>query len=133
MNHQWTPAGQQHYQTATPSHPAAALPPNQTNPAGRIIRVTNVHKQASNGDLATFFNECDVLDVRRSYLSRTDKSQASPICWVLLSTPEEARMAKFRLHNVPLHGRPIRIELADALRPGFNIPRGRFLGFYDGH
>lgn len=132
MSNQRAPAGQ-HQKKITPTAPWGPAAgdmqlADQHDQVGRIIRATNVHNQASNGDLATFFNEFEVIDVKRSYMSRVDKSKASPIAWLLLSSPEEARTAKYRLHDVPLHGRPVRIELAEALR-GTNvlIPRGKFL------
>ncbi|KAF2123907.1 hypothetical protein P153DRAFT_390950 [Dothidotthia symphoricarpi CBS 119687] len=72
-----------------------------------VIRMTNVHWQATNGDIKAFFKDIEILDQKRDKNVR-NKGRKLTVAYVLFATRTE-QMQALRLDRQLLHGREVRL------------------------
>ncbi|KAF2679701.1 hypothetical protein K458DRAFT_393549 [Lentithecium fluviatile CBS 122367] len=88
-----------------------------SKPEHRVLRLGNLHSDATDAGLRAFFDGFDVLDWK---LKMNVKSGKLTIAYVLMSTMQELFRAERELDSKELFGRPVRILRAKA---GFKITK----------
>lgn len=84
-----------------------------SKPQERVIRVTNIHFDATNNDIDALFSNYNVIDWKRDINTKTGKLT---VAYFLMSTMQEANRAQQDLDYSYLLGRPVRVMRA---RGGF--------------
>ncbi|KAL5407120.1 hypothetical protein PMIN03_007351 [Paraphaeosphaeria minitans] len=96
-------------------------------PESRVLRVTNIHWDARNADIARFFGGYGLVDCKRYINVKIGKST---VAYVLLSTLEDVVRAIEELHLKELLGRQVRIMRAVG---GFQLAPSDFFSFLEPH